>query len=80
MVDKLTTLRKEYNKVLARWNNATRYLESPERTPEEVDQWLPEYESILKQRQALCYKICQLSGVEPTGEEFENGFGGVEAE
>ncbi|MBP7223437.1 MAG: hypothetical protein KBA50_09330 [Sedimentibacter sp.] len=73
-MDIVQTLRTEYNKVLARWDKATKFLESPKRTPEEVDQWLPEYESILKQRQELCYKIWQISGIKPAVEEFEGGF------
>ena len=73
----IQTLKVEYNEVLARWNKATSYLEASERTNEEVDQWLPEYEEILKLRQTLCNDIWQQSGIKPTAEEFENGFEAV---
>lgn len=73
-MDIVQTLKTEYNKVLARWDKATSYLEEPERTNEEVEQWLPEYEAILKQRMALCNNIAEYSGVRPTLSEFENGF------
>lgn len=73
-MDKVTTLKIEYNKVLAKWDKATEYLQDLERTLEEVDKWLPEYEAILKQRNALCIDIWQHSGIKPTIDEFENGF------
>jgi len=73
-MDIVKTLKIEYNKVIARWNKATEYIESKDRTPQEVDKWLPDYEAILKQRQALCMDIWQESGIKPTVEEFENGF------
>lgn len=73
-MDIAQTLKTEYKKVLVRWNKATSYLEAPERTNEEVDNWLPEYEMILRQRMALCNDIGEYSGVRPTLSEFENGF------
>lgn len=77
-MDSVLTLKQNYNKALERWNKATAYLENPIRTPEEIDKWLPEYESILKHRQELCREIEECSRVRPTLEEFENGFeGGV---
>lgn len=73
-MDIVITLKNEYNRVLAKWNKATAYIESKDRTPQEVDKWLPDYEAILKQRQALCMEIWQESGNKPTVEEFEKGF------
>ncbi len=73
-MDTVKTLKTEYNKVLEQWNKATEYLESKERAASEVDKWLPKYEDILKQRNALCMDIWQKSGTKPTAEEFENGF------
>ncbi len=74
MSDIVNALKTEYNKVLERWNKATEYLEH-EATSEQIDKWLPEYEMILKRRNALCMDIWQESGVKPTVEEFEYGFG-----
>lgn len=73
-MDIVKTLKIEYNKVIARWNKATEYIESKGRTPQEVDKWLPDYEFILKQRQALCMDIWEYSGIKPTVQEFERGF------
>ena len=56
-MDTVKTLKTEYNKVLEQWNKATEYLESKERAASEVDKWLPKYEDILKQRNALCMDI-----------------------
>lgn len=66
-------LKANYNKLLKRWNDGTEYLEN-KATPEQIDKWLPEYELILKQRNALCMEIWQQTGIKPTIEEFENGF------
>lgn len=74
MPDKVTTLKIQYNKLLKRWNDATNYMESEERTQQEIDKWLPEYEKILMQRNALSMDIWKYSGVKPTAEEFEGGF------
>ena len=73
-MDAVLGLKQNYNKVLERWNRATTYLESPIRTLDEVEMWLPEYEKILKQRLALCLEIRELSGARPILQEFENGF------
>lgn len=73
-MDIVRALKTEYNKVLERWNKATIYMEAPERTSEEVDNWLPEYEMMLRQRMALCNDIGEYSGIRPTLSEFLNGF------
>jgi hypothetical protein len=67
------TLKTEYNKVLQRWDKATKFLEG-EATAEEIDKWLPDYEKILKQRNALIMDIWEYSKAKPTLAEYEGGF------
>jgi len=39
-------LKLEYNQLLARELKAEEYLSSPDRTPEEIDKWLPEFNQL----------------------------------
>jgi hypothetical protein len=74
IVEKSTILQKQYNELLTRFNKATVFLENSSRTDEEVEQWLPEYQQILKQMQNLCHKIEETSSFKVGIGEFLYGF------
>lgn len=74
-MDIASTLKAKYNRVLQKWNKATAYIESKDRTLQEIDKWLPDYEFILRQRNALCMEIWRETDNKPTIEQFEGGFG-----
>jgi hypothetical protein len=73
IVEKSTILQRQYNELLTRFNKATVFLENSSRTDEEVEQWLPEYQQILRQMQSLCHKIEETSGFKVAIEEFLHG-------
>jgi len=74
IVKKCTILEKQYNKLLIRFNKATAFLENSSTTEKEVEQWLPEYQTILMQMNQLCNNIEKVSGFRPTINEFLGGF------
>ena len=65
----MNELKQQYNNLLARYNGAESYIDSKERTPEEVEKWLPEFCRIVKQLCALLNKIG-----EHTADEAVHGF------
>jgi len=61
-------LKLEYNRLLARELKAEDYLSSSDRTPEEIDKWLPEFNR-------LCLELSSiLEQLDYTQEEAINGF------
>ena len=66
--------KKKYNSLLARERKAEQYFENPERTPEEIDKWLPELQKIIIQLSLAMQEYKRLTGKEMTKEEVLNGF------
>jgi hypothetical protein len=65
----LKELKAQYNKLLQRYEGAEAYIDSDERTPEEVEKWMPEFSKIVNQLNKLLAEI-----VEHTPDEAVNGF------
>lgn len=59
----------KYNDLTKRWLNACKWIEAPERTGEEIEKWLPEYNAILKELSELFYEIKQ-NGINVKPEEL----------
>ena len=59
----------KYNELTKRWLNACKWIESPERTEEEVDKWLPEFQKILRELSDLFLELKQ-NGIKVIPEEL----------
>lgn len=67
------TIKDEYNKFLTRFRRASKWLDDPARTPEEIEKWMPEFQGIIKHLGELLVKM-QKSGIKYTQDEVLNGF------
>ena len=50
-------LKRQYNELLKREKKAEAYLDSPDRTPEEIARWTPEFQHVLKELNDLLQRI-----------------------
>ena len=49
MSENLQTLKTQYNTLLNRYKAAEAYIDDKQRTPEEIDKWMPSFLQIVKQ-------------------------------
>lgn len=71
--DRVDELKQEYNKILKRFYKANEWFNDSDRTVEEQDKYIGEFEKILEGITKNTLKLEKL-GIKMTGEIFINGF------
>lgn len=63
----------EYNEYLSRYKKASRWIDDPKRTMEEIEKWLPEFERIIAHLGELLLEM-QKMGINYSDDEVLKGF------
>lgn len=72
----LSDMQKQYNKLIARFNNASEFMDSDNPLAEK-EKWQPEFNNIVNRLDDLIILIQKELGREMTAEEILNGFNGI---
>lgn len=69
-------IKAEYNNCLSRFRKASRWIDDPSRSIEEIEKWLPEFQGIINHLGELLVEMRKM-GIKYTEDEVLNGFGEV---